>query len=73
MSADWFFMRHGYFFSHKKIGPICERELLVRIDKGEIHPETLMSSTSKTHGHWLPMRDIKPAMQHWRERHSDVT
>jgi hypothetical protein len=73
MSADWYFMSSGFCFRHKKIGPICERELLLRIEKGQIHPDTLMSSTSKTHGHWMPMREIKPAMNHWQQQHPNAS
>lgn len=70
MSADWYFVKHGGFFHRqKKIGPICEMELLARIEKGEIAPDTMMSSTSKTHGHWLAMREIKPAYKHWKQLH----
>lgn len=72
MSADWYFMKSGFFYRHKRVGPICERELLIRIEKGEVHPDTLMSSTSKTHGHWIPMREIKPAITHWKQTHPDA-
>lgn len=72
MSADWYFMKSGFFYRHKKVGPICEMELLARIAKGEIHPDTLMSSTSKTHGHWVAMREIRPAMKCWKETHPDA-
>jgi hypothetical protein len=69
MSADWYFLKNGFFNRRKRIGPICENELLLRIEKGELNPETMMSSTSKTHGHWLPMREIKPAIKHWKKTH----
>lgn len=72
MSADWFFMKSGFFYRHKKIGPITETDLLVRIEKGEVKPETLMSSTSKTHGQWIAMREIKPAIRHWKQTHPDA-
>ena len=72
MSADWYFMKSGLFYRRKRIGPICEMELLKRIEKGELNPETLMCSTSKTHGHWMPMRDIKPAIAHWKKSHPDA-
>ncbi|MCC7337609.1 MAG: DUF4339 domain-containing protein [Pirellulaceae bacterium] len=65
-------MSSGFFYRHKRIGPICERELLIRIGKGEINPDTLMSSTSKTHGHWIAMREIKPAIKHWKQTHPDA-
>lgn len=72
MSADWYFLKAGFFNRRKRVGPICERELLTRIDKGELDPDTLMSSTSKTHGHWIPMRKVKPAMQRWKDKHPDA-
>ncbi len=72
MSADWYFLKSGFFFRNKRIGPICETELLQRIEKGDLHPDTLMSSTSKTHGHWMPMREIKPAIKHWKKTHPDA-
>lgn len=71
MSADWFFIRKG-FFSKKQVGPINEPTLLQRIDKGEIGPETLLCSNEKTHGHWVKMRTIRPAFKHWRKRHPDA-
>ncbi len=73
MSADWYFLRHGSFFHRRKrIGPITEQNLLVRIEKGEVTPDTLLSSTSKTRGHWVAMREIKPAIQHWKQHHPDA-
>jgi hypothetical protein len=73
MSADWYFIKTGFFHRQKRIGPVCEMELLARIEKGEIAPGTLMSSTSKTHGHWLAMREIKPAYKHWKQTHPGAT
>lgn len=72
MSADWYFLSKGFFYRHKRVGPICERELLIRIGKGEIDPDTLLSSTSKTRGRWIAMREIKPAIKHWKNTHPDV-
>ena len=69
MSADWYFMKTGFFGSHKTVGPISENEMLERIGKGEVAPETKISSTSKTHGHWLSMREIRPAFKHWQQTH----
>jgi hypothetical protein len=34
-----------------------------KIQKGEIAPETMVSSTSKTHGHWLHLKDIRGSDQ----------
>ena len=51
MSADWYFMKKGFFGGSKTVGPIAESDFLKRIQKGEIAPETMVSSTSKTHGH----------------------
>ena len=72
MSADWYFMKSGFFVKHKKVGPINETDLLVRIEKGEMNPETLLSSTSKTKGHWVHMKEIKPAIKHWKTHHPDA-
>ncbi|MFO0943519.1 MAG: DUF4339 domain-containing protein [Pirellulales bacterium] len=72
MSADWYFLKSGFFYRHKKIGPICETELLKRIEKGEVMPDTPLFSDSKTRGHWVPMRDIKPAYKHWQQTHPDA-
>jgi hypothetical protein len=70
MSVDWYFMKKGFFGTHKTVGPISEVELCKKIEKGEVTPETLLSSTSKTHGHWLRMREIRVAMKHWDKTHS---
>ena len=72
MSADWYFVKNGFFVKHKRIGPISEQDLLLRIEKGEVKPETLLSSTSKTKGHWVAMREIKPAIKHWKTHHPDA-
>ncbi len=72
MSADWFYMKNGFFHRQKRVGPVCERELLAKIEHGEVKPETLLSSTSKTHGHWVAMREIKPAIRHWKQHHPDA-
>ncbi|MCA9194953.1 MAG: hypothetical protein KDB03_24445 [Planctomycetales bacterium] len=73
MSADWYFMKSGFLFRRqRRVGPICEMELLTRIEKGEVTPDTMMSSTSKTHGHWIAMREIKPAIKHWNSTHPDA-
>ncbi|MFO1065903.1 MAG: DUF4339 domain-containing protein [Pirellulales bacterium] len=72
MSADWYYMKTGFFGSHKAVGPICETEMLDRIGKGEVAPATMISSTSKTHGHWLAMREIRPAYKHWQKTHPNA-
>lgn len=68
MSADWYFMKKG-FFGSKTVGPIAESDFLQKITKGEIAPETMVSSTSKTHGHWMHLREIRAAYQHWKKSH----
>lgn len=72
MSADWYYMKTTFFYRQKRIGPINEVELLTRIDKGDISPETLLASDSKTHGHWMPMREIRPAYKHWKDSHPNA-
>lgn len=57
MSADWFFMKKGFFGKSKTVGPIAESDFLHKIEKGEISPETMVSSTSKTHGHWMHLKE----------------
>ena len=69
MSADWYFMKTGFFGGHKTVGPITEIEMLERIAKGQVEPATMISSTSKTHGHWLPMREVRPAFKHYQQTH----
>ena len=73
MSADWFFVRHGWFYSWlhkgKKIGPIDEHDFLLRIDRGEILPDTLVQSATKTRGRWVRMSKIKPALERWNKSH----
>ena len=68
MSADWYFMKKG-FFRTKKVGPISDVDFLHRIERGDIVPDTLVSSTSKTHGHWVHLREIRAGMQHWDKTH----
>ena len=69
MSADWFFMKKGFFGKPKKVGPIAETDFLHKIEKGEISPETIVSSTSKTHGRWVPLKDIRAGLKHWEKSH----
>ena len=68
MSADWFYMKIG-FFGSKNVGPIAESDFLHNIEKGLIKPETLVCSTTKTHGHWIHLRDIRAGMQVWDKTH----
>lgn len=69
MSADWFFMKTGFLGGHKAVGPISETQILEHISSGDVVPTTMVSSTSKTHGHWVPMKDIRPAYKHYCETH----
>jgi hypothetical protein len=70
MSADWYFIKKGSFFrTGRRVGPMSESNLLIRIEKGEVQPETLLSSAMKTKGHWVPMKTIKPAINHWKTHH----
>ena len=69
MSADWFFMKKSFFGGSKTIGPIAESDFLRKIEKGEISPETMVSSTSKTHGQWMQLKEIRAAHQHWKKSH----
>jgi hypothetical protein len=63
MTSSW--IRKG-----RRVGPITEQELLTRIDKGKILPETLLQS-SKTKEKWVPMKAIGPAMARWKKIHPD--
>jgi hypothetical protein len=69
MSADWYFIKHGWFHHNSRVGPLSETDLLARIDKGEIEPETLLQSDSKTKGKWVRMREVPPALDRWVQRH----
>ena len=70
MSAGWYYMASGWIRKSRRVGPISEADLLLRIEKGKISPETLLQS-SKTKGKWVPMNTIAPAMKRWRELHPD--
>lgn len=70
MSADWFYMASGWLRKARRVGPISEADLLARIDKGEISPETLVQSV-KTRNKWVPMNKVGPAMDRWRKAHAD--
>ncbi len=69
MSADWFYMSTGFFGGHKTVGPISEIDLMKKIETGKVTPETMVSSTSKTHGHWMKMKEIRAAKKIWDKSH----
>lgn len=69
MSADWYFLKKGFFGRRKKVGPVSDVELRHYIEKGIIQPETMVSSEIKTHGHWCRMKEIPAAMTLWDKSH----
>ena len=69
MSADWYFMKKSFFGTSKTVGPIAESEFLHRIEKGEISPDSIVSSKSKTHGQWMHLKEIPAAHEHWKKSH----
>lgn len=70
MGATWYYMASSWIRKGRRVGPITEAELLARIDKGKILPETLLQS-SKTREKWVPMKAIGPAMARWKKLHPD--
>ncbi|MEM9366910.1 MAG: DUF4339 domain-containing protein [Planctomycetota bacterium] len=70
MSADWFYMRSGWFHRAKRIGPITEQDFLAQIDRGKISPDTLVQS-KKTRNKWVPMSSVGPAMKRWLDNNPD--
>jgi len=68
MSADWFFMKRRWFGGAKKVGPLSDHDLLLRIDSGEIKPDTLVSG-GKTKHRWVKMEEIGPALKHYQKTH----
>ncbi|TWU36197.1 DUF4339 domain-containing protein [Novipirellula artificiosorum] len=70
MGAGWYYMASGWIRKTRRIGPISEADLLVRIDEGKISPETLLQS-SKTKSKWVPMKAIGPAIKRWNKTHPD--
>ncbi len=68
MSADWFFMKRRWFGRPKKVGPMSEHELLLRIDHGEITPDTLLCS-EKTKHRWIKMAQVGPALKRLQQLH----
>jgi len=69
MSTQWFFMSSGWLRKARRVGPISEADLLLRIDKGEIEPETLIQSV-KTRNKWVPMNRVGPAIARWKKNHT---
>ncbi len=63
-------MTTGWLRKGRRVGPISESDLLVRIDQGKIAPETLLQS-SKTKGKWVPMKSVGPAMNRWLKANPD--
>lgn len=70
MGAGWYYMASGWLRKGRRVGPITEAELLLRIDQGKISPETLLQS-SKTKGKWVPMNSIAPALKRWKKSHPE--
>ncbi len=70
MGASWYYMASSWIRKGRRVGPITEAELLARIDRGKILPETLLQS-SKTKEKWVPMKSIGPAMDRWKTSHPD--
>jgi len=68
MSADWFYLKRRWFGGTKKVGPLAENDLLLRIDRGEITPTTLLIS-AKTKNRWVKMEEIGPALKQWKKGH----
>ncbi len=68
MSGDWFYMKRRWIGGTQKVGPLSDTDLLVRIDHGQINPDTLVLS-SKTKNRWVKMAEIGPAIKHWRKLH----
>jgi hypothetical protein len=68
MTATWFYMKRRWLGGTKKMGPLSEHDLLLRIDNGEITPETLLCS-EKTKNHWVKMDQVGPALERWQARH----
>ena len=71
MATQWFYMGSSWLRKARRVGPITEADLLHRIDKGQIDPETLVQST-KTKGKWIPMGKVGPAMKRWRQQHPEA-
>lgn len=63
---SWYYLASGWFRKTRRVGPISEQDLLDRIGRGVIEPETLLQS-SKTKDRWVPMEKVGPAMAHYRK------
>jgi len=72
MNAQWYYMTSGWFGKAKRVGPISEQDMLLRIDRGKINPETLVQS-KKTRERWVPMSSVGPAMKRWQKSHPAET
>lgn len=71
MGTGWYYMGTSWLRKTRRVGPISEAQLLERIDRGKIEPETLVQS-SKTKNKWVPMSKIGPAMKRWQKLHPTV-
>jgi len=71
MSADWFYLKRRWFGGTKKMGPLDDQDLLVRIDNGDIKPDTLLIS-AKTRNRWVKMEEVGPALKRYRKGHPIV-
>lgn len=69
MSADWYYLQHSFFGGQKTVGPMSEQDFRAKIEKGKIRPDTLVSSTTKTHGRWMQMAKIPVALKLYQETH----
>lgn len=72
MAADWYFLKKGWLNSKKRAGPVSEAELLTKVSSGEIQPDTLLQSESKTKGRWVKMSEIPPALERWQQLNGKV-
>ena len=70
MSTQWFYIGSSWLRKSRRMGPISESDLLERIDKGQIVPDTLVQS-SKTKNKWVPMNKVAPAMKRWLEQNPE--
>jgi hypothetical protein len=68
MNGDWFYMKRRWIGGTQKVGPLSDSDLLMRIDQGQIKPDTLILS-GKTKNKWVKMEDIEPAINRWKKHH----
>ncbi len=71
MGVNWYYMTSSWFGKTKRVGPVSESDLLLRIDQGKIMPDTLLQSP-KTKDRWVPMKQIAPAMNRWLKSHPNT-